>query len=256
MRNLRRPTAWTGVRVLGCIFAMIMVPAVVALFASAGRGANAPTAVVAVALGLAILLMLVGIARIRIFEFAKPELLISNQGTTLKYDLIYDRVMRAALAFGAVGGVGFIALNALDVLSLSLSPGQKLFFPLGMAVIVGAAVWGEYMRATSGPAYIRLDDDAIVLHQNSTETSIRWSDIRSLRPDRIGSRPRRDVIVIVSAGKREPDVINDAPFYTPAGSALYWMLRFYCAQPEMRIELTNGCAAQRLLAGDFPDGDV
>ncbi|QMT00349.1 hypothetical protein [Gordonia jinghuaiqii] len=89
----------------------------------------------------------------------------------------------------------FIPMGKLD---LSLTPGQRAFFPVAVGIIVVAAIYGEYARNKHGPPRITLDIGALMLNRTSSQTSFPWADITRIDAERIGSWPKRDVVFIDS----------------------------------------------------------
>ncbi|OCH79000.1 hypothetical protein [Gordonia sp. UCD-TK1] len=253
MTNIRRPAEWRGGRITGVLFVALMAPAVVALLVTALRSQDVPTVFVAVTFALGMCAFLAGGLRTRVFEQVQPNVDTATGRLTLRYDQIFDRLSRAALALGAAGGIVFVALVPMGKLDLSLTPGQRTFFPLAVGVTVVAAVYAEYARHKHGPPRITLDVDAVTLNRTSSQTPFRWADITRMDAERIGSWPKRDVVYIETTEASKPYVLGDAPCYTPGGAALYSLLRFYWLNPESRIELSDGRAAARLAAEDFVD---
>ncbi|MCK8616265.1 hypothetical protein [Gordonia sp. C13] len=253
MTDARRPEAWRGGRVIGLLFVALMTPVAVALAVSAVRARDVPTAFVTAAFSLAIIIAAVGVLRVRVLERVEPNVEFTGARTILRYDRVYDRLIRVALALATVGGVGFVVLVPSGVIDLSLTPGQKVFFPIGVAVIVAAAVYGEYARRKYGPPSITFDDQGLTHHRTASDTEIRWVDIARITAERTESRPARDVVVIESAPDSPRYMLGDAPWYTPGGAALYSMLRFYWMNAESRTELVDGSAAERLDADQFAD---
>ncbi|AFR49900.1 hypothetical protein [Gordonia sp. KTR9] len=253
MTNIPRPAEWRGGRVTGVLFVALMAPAVVALLVTAFRSQDAPTVFVAVTFALAVCALLAGGLRTRVFEQVKPNADTSVGLITLRYDRIFDRLSRVALALGAAGGLVFVALVPIGKLALSLTPGQRTFFPVAVGVIVIAAIYGEYARHKHGPPRITFDMNALEINRTSSQTSFRWDDITRIDAERIGSWPKRDVVLIETTETSRPYALGDAPCYTPGGTALYSMLRFYWMNAGSRIELADGRAVQRLDDEKFVD---
>ncbi|MDS1116664.1 hypothetical protein RD149_23225 [Gordonia westfalica] len=252
MTDLRRPTEWRGGHIIGVLFVALMAPAVVALLVTAVRTSDAPTVFVAVMFSLAVCAFLAGVLRERVIERVEPDIDSASGRVALRYDRIYDRLTRVALALAAVGGAVFVVLVPAGKLDLSLTPGQRVFFPVGVGVIVAAAAYGEYARRRNGPPTIFTDAETMTHRRTSSRTSFRWADITRIDAERIGSWPKRDVVIIETTEREKPYVLGDAPCYSPGGAALYWMLRFYWLNPDQRDEFTDNRAEKRLLSGDFP----
>ncbi|MFE0751107.1 hypothetical protein [Gordonia sp. NPDC058843] len=253
MTYVDRPGAWRGGRVIGILFVTLMAPAAGALAVTAIRAHDLPTVFVAAAFSLAVCVAAVGVVRTRVLERVQPDIDFAGGLITLRYDRLYDRLIRAALAVAAAGGIVFVVLVPMGKLDLSLTPGQRTFFPVAVGIIVVAAIYGEYARRKHGPPSVTLDEEAVTHHRTSSSTTFRWVDITRIEAERTEARPARDVVIVESVGDPARYVIGDAPWYTPGGATLYAMLRFYWLNPAARIELTDGRAFQRLSAEEFVD---
>lgn len=253
MTYVDRPGAWRGGRAIGVLFVALMAPAAGALAITAIRAHDVPTAFVASAFSLAICVAAVGVVRARVVERVRPDIDFTDGRITVRYDRLYDRLIRTALALAAAGGIVFVVLVPMGELDLPLTPGQRTFFPVAVGIIVLAAIYGEFARRKYGPPSITLDAETVTHHRTSSDTTFRWADITHIEAERTESRPARDVVVIEGVGAQARYTLGDAPWYTPGGTALYAMLRFYWMNAGSRIELADGRAVQRLDDEEFVD---
>ena len=171
-------------------------------------------------------------------------------GTTLRPDRRVDGLLTAATmgAFGAL--VLFAILTPLGMMQIPLPPGNRQYFVV--AAIVGAVLGLRSVRQIAvhrGMSSLRMTVEGLELGTSTSTVERQWKDVSSVAdtlPD--GRRPiNGGTTYITTTDGRTRALASD--WYTPGGQALRALVLLYWQHPELRAELTDGRAAERLAMG-------
>lgn len=161
-----------------------------------------------------------------------------------------DRTVDVLYQAGGVGALVAMALYAVGAplgrVDVPTPAGMRGYFPFICAAgaISGAAGLVK-TRARGGVSYLRLSPNGFEMAQGFSATPVGWDTVKDVS-DRYprGSIPARGTIVVTTSDGRTRTLAADS--YTPGGQALRELVRFYWQHPDVRAELTDGRALERL----------
>lgn len=150
-----------------------------------------------------------------------------------------------------VSGTLFVVFVPRGEVGISMTVGQRVFFPIAMALVVRIAVVGLAAAvARGGTGHLRLSPKGFEIAELSFTTTGSWAD--SVDVTDVASDDRRTQFPIVMKMRDgSARVISSADSYVPGSNALYWMIRHYWLNQEGRVELTDGRALERLRNAQF-----
>lgn len=176
-----------------------------------------------------------------------PEGRFDADGSTI----LPDRWFNISLLAGTSGLVLAMAVIAVFV------PMRKLDLPMSgpptsWMVITAAAAGTLYglplvinnlrHRTTK---YLRMTPDGVEIYEGRSPVTAQWDQIRSIGGgDALRDPSQATKLVVMMDGGKTATLSGGA--FTPEGTALRDLVRFYWQHPENRGELTNGAALQRL----------
>lgn len=236
-------------KVFASVFFFVVVTGLVVLclvtaVVSLGRG-EIPTTVVVTGVALAFL----GAESVVVIILAgkvKPRMEVSAQQTTIRPDLVVDRLLLWAtvVAFVAVAVYAIFAPQG----KIDLAPpygSQRMWSiaAIGVTLTGTANLWSLFTRG--GSSFQRLSPHGFELGQGVSSVNGEWDDVVDITDRRPGRRPpvRATLVVTFSDGKVRTQAIDS---YTPGGQALRRLVRYYWINPDRRDELTDGRAIERL----------
>jgi len=171
-------------------------------------------------------------------------------GTVLLPDLVALWLVGMLSAAAIPSGLLFVIFVPRGVVDLPMSPGQRIFSPILIGLLVVFAAGGLIaMTIRRGGGHLRLTPDGfenVELHGSRKGT---WNDVTDIVDQASDKSVRHPIVFVMSNGK--PIVIKNASGYAPSGAALYWMVRHYWLHPENRDELIDGRALDRLRNEQF-----
>jgi hypothetical protein len=174
-----------------------------------------------------------------------------STGTTFWPDRGFTRVLVVAALVLIPAGVLFVVLMPLGVLDLPADRGlQAVTGPLLIGSATVAAVVGVFKAwQRGGIGYLTLSpegiDDANILATKSYD----WDDMAEIQGSPSKGKGRNTIVLVLRDG--DEAAIQGAHGYVPSGVPLYWMVQYYFSHPDMRSELTDGRAVERLNRGLF-----
>jgi hypothetical protein len=182
----------------------------------------------------------------------KPRIDVSDQETTIRPDLVVDRL----LLWATIAGVVAIAVYAIFALQgkidLPLPYGSQRMWSIaaiGLTLTGIANLLSLFKRG--GNSFQRLTPRGFELGQGVSSARGDWDDVLDITDRRPGKTPplRATLFLKMSDGKIRTQAIDS---YTPGGEALRRLVRYYWINPGRRDELADDRAAARLV--EFQDG--
>ncbi len=222
----------------------LVVTCLVTAVVSLGRG-EYPTAtvVVGIALGFAgveaaVILVLCG--------KVKPRIEVSDRATTIRPDLIADRLLLWATVAAFVGVATYAIFAPQGRIDLPLPYGSQRMWTItaiGITLTGIANLWILFRRG--GNSFQRLTPIGFELGQGVSSFRGDWDDVVDIADRRPGKSPpvRATIVVKLKDGRTRTQAIDS---YTPGGEAMRRFIRYYWINPDRRDELTDGRAIQRL----------
>jgi hypothetical protein len=211
---------------------------------SLGRGEVATAVVV---LGLALAFAGVEAAVILVLTGkVKPRLEVTDQETTIRPDLVIDRLLTWSTVAGFVAVAVYAIFAPQGKIDLPLPYGSQRMWTIAAIGITMTGIvnlWSLYKRG--GNSFQRLTRQGFELGQGISSVRGEWDDVVDIADRRPGKPPpvRATLFVKFSDGKIRTQAIDS---YTPRGAAMRRLVRYYWLNPDKRDELTDGRAIERL----------
>lgn len=219
-----------------------------ALFWAVLKGLDGQLMALVTLLGLAAFCFGIAVQSLRVqTRKVVPEGRFDPEGLTI----LPDRLFNIALLVGTSGLVLAMALIAIFM------PMHKLDLPMpgpptSWMVITFAAAGAIYglplvinnlrHRTTK---YLRITPDLVEIYEGRSPVTARWDQIRSIGGgDQLRDPSQATKLVIMMDDGKTATLSGGA--FTPEGTALRDLVRFYWQHPENRGELTSGAALERL----------
>ncbi len=231
----------------GALFGASGIASAVILLRSIGAGDTITTLI---ALGSAVFCLCITacVARIR---FATPPLRGSSgpSGTTLRPDRTLLVFMFTALGAAVPSGILYCIYAPRGEVGIQLSPGERIFSPILIGLLVLIALWGLTSLAARGEAgHFAIGPTGIeIVSLGAKPLRATWDDIIDIKD--AYKKARHPVVFVRRDG--DPYVLKNASGFAPNGAVTYWMVRHYWQHPEDRVELTDGRALERLRVERF-----
>ena len=253
MIALTAPSRWRGPSkwmVAGMVFFVAAVPFCLNWAVRALLNGNALTSLVAVGLGVS--LCGYAAAGYRLYRRRViPRATSTSDGTIVEPDYVSRRIMSTTFCGLILSGVLFAVLAPQDKVDLDLSDGQRLFFSIGallVAILCVPALIGSAFR--DGPR-IALRRQGVDFYSGRRWTTFQWDEIQAILdyiPE--GKSNTGHPITVIATDDRQ-FTLDTPDSYTPGGTALFWMLRYYWLTSDARDELADGRAVTRYLESRF-----
>lgn len=209
-----------------------------------------------VALGLALVCLFL-IALLAASKDVVAQGVHDSTGTLLHPDRRIDNNLRRVVIIGALSMALMFTMWAVDLLYLPFPDGVRQVFPISFGAGALVLLWAWWkMSMRGGLSYLMLTPDYFEFTSLWSLKFGEWNDIASIA-DKLPTEERfwNPMVVTMRDGGT---LIMEAPgIYTPNGTALIEMVRFYWQHPERRSELTDGRALERLQPSvAHTDGDA
>ena len=202
-----------------------------------------------ISLGSVIFCLCITVAIVRIKYVAAPIRVCSGaDGTTLRPDRAILILIFTALAAVVPSGILYCIYVPRGEVNISLSPGERVFSPYLVGILVLLGVWGLASLAIRREAgHFALSPDGYEIASLGVKP-VRgaWDDVAEIKD--IDKKARHPVVFVRHGGP--VDVLKNASGFAPNGLA-YWMTRHYFEHPDDRMELADGRAVERLRGGRF-----
>jgi len=172
-----------------------------------------------------------------------------STGTILRPDRTLLALVFTALAAVIPSGILYCIYVPRGGVNISLSPGQRVFSPYLIGLLVLIAVWGLTSLAIRREAgHITLSPSGYeIISLGAKPVRGSWDNVVDITDSY--KKAHHPVVLVLRDG--HPHVLKNASGFAPNGAAVYWMVRHYWHHPEDRVELTNGRALDRLRSEDF-----
>ncbi|KKF02808.1 hypothetical protein [Mycolicibacterium obuense] len=178
----------------------------------------------------------------------KPRVRSDSDGTTFLPDRGIEIPLQVGMAGALMSSVLVLILLPAGRLAIPVPPNMRYALPFTASFLVVGIVpmlWRNLRR--SSMSRLRLTERGFEYLEGWRPQSADWSsveDVTSQAPQPKKSPPSA-IVVILS----DDTVLSfTASSYTPGGVALRNLVQFYWRHPEARGELTDGRAAERLVA--------
>jgi hypothetical protein len=242
------PTAILAWLLLGSIGTLGVVLAVIGI----GRGEYLTTVVAlgASAFCYGLIIPLVKVVRGKV----TPRGEVDDAGTTFRPDRGIDIPVQVSLVGLVLAGALIAIFAPLGKLDIPVPHTLRFSLPFVGAVVAvtGAPIlWRNLRRGST--KYLRLMPGGFELVQGWRWQCGGWAhveDVTDEAPEQTASTPNA-VVVVMSDGSA-PTMA--AASFTPEGTALRELVRFYWLHPDCRGELTDGRALKRLADERFEAG--
>lgn len=211
---------------------------------SAAKQLSLVTLVVIIGLALTCIYLIFMITQSKTVAF---QAAFDTTGTRLRPDKrIEINLRRFIVAAGISTWLMFLAW-VFGVLYLPIGAGQHVF-PMcaGAAAAVLTWCWIKLFKQGS-LSYLVLTPEGFEFSTLREPKSGKWDEVENIADKVPGEERFWNPMVVTMAGGET--VMMEAPgTYTPKGTALVELVRFYWQHPELRDELTDGRAVARLRA--------
>lgn len=182
----------------------------------------------------------------------RPRMEVTDQETTIRPDLVVDRLLTWATVAGFVAIAVYAVFAPQGKIDLPLPYGSQRMWTvtaIGITLTGVANLWSLFKRG--GNSFQRLTPVGFVLGQGVSSVRGEWDDVVDMADRRPGKSPpvRATLFVKFGDGKIRTQAIDS---YTPQGDALRRLVRYYWINPDRRDELIDGRVIERL--ADFGGG--
>jgi hypothetical protein len=230
------------------VFGIVMTLGLAAacwLWAGAALKASSPVTVVA-ALGIS-LVWVFSIGIMMASNSVTPQGTYDESGTLLRPSAGVDKNLNRLMITGGVAmGLCFLAwpLGGLFVPWFPEDVAHVIPMCCGAAAVVFLWSWRSIAKR-GGLSYLSLTPEGFEFPRTFSMKSGRWEDV-SLIDDKAPNDTGFWIPMVFTMNDGAVLVFDSPGIYTPKGTALMEMVRFYWQHPEQRDELTDGRALQRL----------
>ena len=177
-----------------------------------------------------------------------PRIQPDGQGTTFRPDLGVDIPVQISLAGLVTASVLTVILLPLGRFAIPVPSNMRYALPFTTAIIAVCGtplLWRNLRRGSS--RYLRLTVDGFEVADGWSPRSANWSSLEDIASEAPNQKtPTPGVIAFVMADDAVWTLTALA--FTPGGTALRDLVRFYWQHPERRDELIDGRAEERLAA--------
>jgi hypothetical protein len=202
-----------------------------------------------VALGFAVFAFgMIAMMTIVAMRRVTPRVTHDDAGTTFRPDRKVDSLLTAATVGAFLAMALYAILAPLDVLDIPLPRGNRHYFVIACAAgaLVGVySLW--HTISQRGMSYLRLTSDGLETRNTMSGTDRSWDEVTRVADTPQNRHQPGGATYITTADGRTRTLPSD--WYTPGGSALRELVRFYWQHPEHREELADGRALERLDKG-------
>lgn len=206
---------------------------------------NFITAVIAVGLITTCLLVAIQLAA---SKSAVVQAAFDESGMLLRPDSRLEPTQRRLNLALALSGLSMLIAWLTGWLYMPLPDGIGDVFPIcfGAAGVVAGWFCFVFWRQ-GGTSYLLLTPQDFEFPNLGSLNSGKWDDIAAVA-DELPSEGRFWTPMVITMKDGSRFVMDSPGSYTPKGTALIELVRFYWRHPEQRIELTDGRALDRLRA--------
>lgn len=200
-----------------------------------------------IALGL-LLTWLFVVAMVAASKSAVIQAAFDESGTLLRPDIRIEDNLRRCLATLALSGVSMFLAWITGWLYLPLPEGVREVFPIAFGATGLVAGWFWLIIKRQGSlSYLLLTPEEFEFPKVGSLSSGKWDDVAAVT-DKLPTEGRFWTPLVITMQDGAVLAMDTPGSYTPKGTALIELVRFYWRHPEQRIELTDGRALDRLQA--------
>lgn len=187
-------------------------------------------------------------AQVAASKNAAIETKFDESGTLLRPGIRFEMSQRRIHAALALSGVTMFIAWISDWLYLPLPDGVGQVFPIafGVAGLVAGWFWFVFKRQ-GGTSYLLLTPEKFEFPNLGSLNTGKWDDITAVT-DKLPTEERFWTPMVITMRDGSILAMDSPGSYTPKGTALIELVRFYWRHPEQRVELTDGRALDRLHA--------
>ncbi|MCG7606913.1 MULTISPECIES: hypothetical protein [Mycobacterium] len=202
-----------------------------------------------IALGLAVTWLFVAsqlaAAKNAVFQAAFDE-----SGMLLRPDGRIDATQRRSYAALALSGLSMVIAWITGWLYIPLPDGVSQVVPIGFGATGLIAGWFWFVfKRQGGTSHLLLTPEELEFTNLGSLNSGKWDDIAAVT-DKLPTEGRFWTPMVITMKDGSILAMDSPGSYTPKGTALIELVRFYWRHPEQRTELTDGRALDRLRALD------
>ncbi|WP_135451388.1 hypothetical protein [Mycobacterium sp. DL99] len=204
---------------------------------------NFITAVIAVGLTVTWLFVATQLAA---SKTAVIQAAFDESGMLLRPDSRIEATQRRSYAALALSGLSMFIAWITGWLYLPLPDGVGQVFPIafGATGLVAGWFWFVFKRQ-GGTSYLLLTPEEFEFPNLGSLNSGKWDDIASVT-DELPTEERFWTPMVITMQDGSILAMDSPGSYTPKGTALIELVRFYWRHPEQRNELTDGRALDRI----------
>lgn len=176
----------------------------------------------------------------------RPRVEYGDEATTVRPYRTLDWLTKIGTITAYGAAATYAIFTPMGKIDIPQPPGNHQYL---LYLATGGAVWGIFdlwrTFRRGGVSYIRLTPNGFDMSQGSSSVSGVWDEVADVSDRRPGkSPPFRGMVFVVFKEDRVRSLVVDS--YTPRGTAMRRLVRYYWMNPERRDELTDGRAAERL----------
>ncbi|ODQ90052.1 hypothetical protein BHQ18_11400 [Mycolicibacterium flavescens] len=214
---------------LVCLSRADFLTAVVALFAAV--------------FSFGIIAFLVRIASGRVM----PRAIHDGHGLTVRPDRRLDTTLLTASLAGFIAMTLYAIFEPLGMLGIRPPSGMALYLVISCAAGSLIGVFSlVHMLVQRGTSVLRMTADGIETGTTMTSQELSWDEVTDVADRKPNARQTNGATYIITADGHTRELPTH--WYTPGGTALHELMRFYWQHPEAREELADGRAVGRLEA--------
>ncbi len=175
-----------------------------------------------------------------------PRAEVDAGGTTFWPDRSVDIPIQISLVGGVIASAIYTIFAPAGMVTIPMPPALRYSIPFtaGVLVLTGVPfVWRNFRRGST--SRLRLTPGGFEFSQGWRPQFGDWEDVKDVTGEAPGQQaPTPGSVVWVMSDDTAHTFA--ARSYTPDGTALRELVRFYWEHPESRDELTDGAAVERL----------
>jgi hypothetical protein len=217
--------------------------AILAIWAvNAAKQFSLVTLVVALGLSLTCIYSIFMMARSKTVSFQAS---FDTTGTRIRPDKKIEKNLQKLIVTGTLSTWLMFLAWAFGVLYLPFGELQHVF-PLCAGAAAAVLTWCWIKLSRQGNlSYLFLTPERFEFSTLREPKTGKWDDVENIT-DSLPEEGRFWNPMVVTTTDGETLVMEAAGIYTPKGTALVELVRFYWQHPELRDELTDGRAIERL----------
>ncbi|OCB53690.1 hypothetical protein A5722_23640 [Mycobacterium vulneris] len=198
-----------------------------------------------IAFGL-LLTWLFVVAMVSASKNAVIQAAFDESGTLLRPDVRIEANLLRCLGALALSGVSMFFAWVTGWLYLPLPDGVSQVFPIAFGVTGLVAGWFWFVfKRQRGSSYLLLTPEEFEFPKFGSLNSGRWDDIAAVS-DELPTEARFWTPMVITMNDGSILAMDSPGSYTPKGTALIELMRFYWRHPDQRAEFTDGRALDRL----------